>query len=100
MGRVKVLKDGAEHRLTDEEGELKLVARRREDCSVDIYLASQGTDGVASFQLTFDEDKHEFRLTHVQKNGFESQPKCQELLRITQTLEKIGKGRCIYLDVT
>eukprot|EP00746_Dinoflagellata_sp_MGD_P163988 gnl/MRDRNA2_/MRDRNA2_92365_c0_seq1.p1 gnl/MRDRNA2_/MRDRNA2_92365_c0~~gnl/MRDRNA2_/MRDRNA2_92365_c0_seq1.p1 ORF type:complete len:258 (+),score=65.20 gnl/MRDRNA2_/MRDRNA2_92365_c0_seq1:82-855(+) len=98
--RVKVLKDGIEHRLTDEEGELQLVARRREDCSVDIYLASEGTDGVPSFKMTFDEDKNEFRLMHFRQTGFELQPKCQELLRITQTLEKIGKGRCIYLGVT
>jgi hypothetical protein len=98
--RVKVLKDGAEHRLTDEEGELKLVARRREDCSVDIYLASQGTDGTASFKMTFDEDKHEFRLMRLPRDSSELHLKGQELLRITQNLEEIGKGRCIHLDVT
>jgi hypothetical protein len=98
--RVRVLKDGAEHRLTDEDGELKLVGLCREkDHRVDIYLASEGTDGTASFTLTFDEDRTEFRLTHVQKTA-SGDCKGRELLRVAQTQEKIGGGTCIYLDVT
>lgn len=98
--RVKVLKDGAEHRLTDEDGELKLVTRRREDDSIDIYLASQGTNGIASFKMTCDEDQHEFRLLRLPRDGSESHVKGQEVLRIIQNQEEIGKGRCIHLDVT
>jgi len=98
--RVKVAKDGAEHRLTDEEGELKLVARRRKDYRIDIYLSSEGTDGSASFMMTFDEDRTEFRLMRVPRKACESDGKDQELLRITQTIEEIGRGKCIYMDVT
>lgn len=97
--RVKILKDGAEHRLTDAEGELKLVARCREEARrIDIYLASEGTDGTASFTMTYDEDMTEFRLARVPRD--DSDRKGRELLRIAQTREDIGGGKCIYLDVT
>jgi len=98
---VRVLKNGAEHRLVDDSGELLLVAKHRHssDQRIDIYLASAGTDGPASFVLTFDEDRTEFRLARVETNE-SCESKGRELLRIAQTGEEIGDGACMYLDVT
>jgi len=98
--RVRCGRDGTEHRLVDEAGEVMLIARNalEEERRIDIFLASEGTDGVASFTLTFDEDRTEFRLVRI---GCCESPmsRNRELLRIAQTREEIGGGACMYLDV-
>lgn len=102
--RVRCAKDGAEHRLMDEAGEVMLIARKKDNAQedeaggIDIFLASEGTDGNASFSLEFDEDRTEFRLFRVEKN--DCLKSRRELLRIAQTREEIGGGACMYLDVT
>lgn len=98
--RVRCGKDSAEHRLVDEAGEVMLIARNstEEDHKIDIFLASEGTDGTASFALTFNEERTEFRLVRV---GCSESPmsRCRELLRVVQKREEIGGGACMYLDV-
>lgn len=103
--RVRCTKDGAEHRLMDEVGEVMLIAResREDDQRIDIFLASEGTEGVASYTMTFDEDRTQFRLCRMDKNDYCETTgafKGRELLRVVQTRETIGKGVCMYLDVT
>merc|ERR1719262_85333 len=45
--RVRCAKDGAEHRLVDEAGEVMLIAikAKEKEQRIDIFLASEGTDG-------------------------------------------------------
>lgn len=93
-------KGGLEHKLLDESGGLLLTSRTRpNDGRIDIFLASESTDGPASFTLTFDKDKSDFKLVWESTQDFLKSPS-QELVRIVMSREEIGRGAYMYLDVT
>jgi hypothetical protein len=96
---VRVSSKGLEHKLLDESGELMLTSRARlNDGRIDIFLASKGTDGAASFTLVFDNDKSDFKL-RWESQDFLNSPS-QELVHIVLSSEEIGRGAYMYLDVT